>query len=145
MKFSKKLAEVADKIELKLSKQGQSPIVSQTGTTELFFGDGSKQQAFNSAIQTGSIARFLTDIATKTQKTSSFELKISAEPKKGAAWILRVTPPTLQGAVSKLLDAEFRKITGKGMADAQKFADASAKAGGGSGTLDVGSFSADID
>jgi hypothetical protein len=70
---------------------------------------------------------------------------MNATPHKGAAWILQVVPPTLQGTIYKLLDTDFTKIVGQSMVGAQKLADAGAKAGKGSGTLQVGSFSADVD
>jgi|SRR5579859_3372670 len=138
------LYRVAEKFEQKLSKISQTPIVTQNGTTELFFENERNQRAFNSAIQSGPLAKFLTDVATKTQKTAGFDLKVKADPGKGAAWLLSVVPTSLQGNVSKLLDAEFRKITGKGMSEVQKNADVAAKGGAGSGTLPIGSFSAEF-
>ena|SRR5258708_5180935 len=140
-----RLFKTADKFQQKYLKYGQSATISQIGTTELFFGDEGKQRMFNSAIQGGIVAKFLTDIATKNQKTTSFDLKASAQPKKGASWILKVVPPNLQNTLLNLLNTEFRKITGKSMAEAQKFADIGAKASGGSGTLDIGSLSVEID
>ncbi len=147
MKSLKKLTELAAKFEHKLSKTAQAPIVSQTGTTELFFGDEGKQRAFSAAIsgQGGTVGKFLINAATKTQKTAGFDLKATAEPGKGANWVLSTTPPSLRGAVSTLLDAEFKKLMGKSMADQQKAAMAGTKSGGGSGTIEVGSFSADMD
>jgi hypothetical protein len=145
MQYLKKMSDLADKFEAKLSKYGQSPIVSQHGTTELFFGDENKQRSFNTAVQSGALAKFLTDMATKTQKTAGFDLKATANPQKGASWLLTTNPPALKGAVSKYLDAEFRKLTGNDMLGAQAAADKAAKGGAGSGTLDIASFSAEMD
>jgi hypothetical protein len=145
MKSIKKLSDLADKFESKLAKYGQAPIVSQQGTTELFFGDEGKQRAFHAAVQNGALAKFLTDTATKTQKTAGFDLKATAEPQKGASWLLSTNPPTLKGTISKLLDNEFKKIVGKSMAEQMQAANAAAKGGAGSGTLDITSFSADMD
>jgi len=145
MKSLEKLAKLDDKFEAKLAKYGQAPIVSQQGTTELFFGDEGKQRAFNAAAQGGALAKFLTDTATKTQKTAGFDLKATANPQKGASWLLTTNPPVLKGAVSRYLDAEFKKLIGKGMSEAQALADKAAKGGAGSGTLDIASFSADMD
>jgi hypothetical protein len=145
MTYTEKLLAIADKLEQKWLKQGQALAVSQLGTTELFFGNVANQQSFNTAIQSGAIAKFLTDLAVKTQKTAGFELQAKADPQVGAGWILQATPPSQKNAVYKLLDAELRKIVGKGTEEVQKSADASAKAGSGSGTINVGSFFAEMD
>lgn len=147
MKYTNKLIALGNKLEQKLSKYAQQPIVEQSGTTELFFGDEGKQRAFNQAIsgQGGTLGKFIIGYATKTQKTASFDLKANAEPNKGASWVLQVVPPALKDQVWKMLDAEFQKMVGGNMNAKAKEADAKAKAGGGSGTLDIGSFSADMD
>lgn len=147
MKFVNQIINLANKFESKLLKEAQDDalVISQLGTTELFFDNEDNQKSFNKAIQSGNLAKYLTEVATKTQKTAGFDLKIQANPKKGAAWMLTVNPPSLAGPVSKLLDNEFHKIVGKGMVDAQKSADFAAKSGNGSGILDVGSFTADMD
>lgn len=142
MKYLHKMSALANRFELKIAQQ---PIISQNGTTQLFFGNENNQRAFNSAVQSGILAKFVTDTATKTQKTISFDLKASAEPNKGASWILTVSPPTLKNSVFKLLDTEFQKIMGKNMATAQQTANTAAKTGAGSGTLDIASLSADMD
>lgn len=144
MKYTNKLIALASKLENKLAQQ---PIVSQSGTTELFFGDDGKQRSFSQAVSGagGAVGKFLVGYATKTQKTASFDLKASAEPHKGATWILSTNPPSLKAQVGGLLNADFKAQMGASMADKAKEADAKAKAGGGSGTLDVASFSADMD
>lgn len=144
MKYTSKLIALASKLENKLAQQ---PIVSQNGTTELFFGDDGKQRSFSQATSsaTGAVGKFLVDYATKTQKTASFDLKANAEPQKGANWILSANPPSLKAQIAGMLNAEFKTIVGVSMPDKAKEADAKAKAGGGSGTLEVASFSADMD
>jgi hypothetical protein len=140
-----KIAELMNKFEYQLSKLAQQPIVSQNGTTELFFGDENKQRSFNAAVQSGNLAKFVNDAATKLQKTVSFDLKASAEPNKGPAWSLNANPPTLKSSIFRLLDTEFQRITGKNMTTAQQTANAAAKAGNGSGTLNIASLSAEVD
>jgi len=137
------LYDLADRFEQKIVKEAQT--FSENGTTQLFFGDENKQRSFDAAVRKGAISKFLTNMAIKTQKTTSFDLKITAIPKKGASWMLQTNPPNIHGIVSKLLDDEFKKITGKGMAQQAQNADAEAKKGHGSGTLNVSSFSADMD
>lgn len=144
MKYIDKLIALADKLEHKLAQQ---PIVLQNGTTELFFGDDGKQRSFSQAVSgaNGGVGKFLVDYAAKTQKTASFDLKANAEPQKGATWILSTNPSSLKAQIAGLLNADFKAIVGASMSDKAKEADAKAKAGGGSGTLDVASFSADMD
>ena len=146
MKSLRKLSDLADKFEAKLAKYGQAPAVSQQGTTELFFGDVNKQRAFAIATSKGTakVAKFLLDAATKSQKTTSFDLKAIADPKKGASWVVNVNPSSLQSSVIKLLDDEFKKVTGKSMTEAQAIADKAAKIGHGSGTLNIANFTADM-
>ena len=64
-------------------------------------------------------------------------MKISAEPNKGASWILTVNPLSLKASISNALDAEFKKIMKTNMINKQKSANEAAKNGAGSGTLDV--------
>lgn len=148
MKSVEKLNKLADKVEAKLSKYGQDApqTQEQPSTTTLFFGEGNAQQQFAAAVQSGSpLEKFLTDLATKTQKSTAFDLKITANPKKGAAWLLSVTPPAAKGQVSKLLDVEYQKLMKTTMAAAQAAADQKAKAGGGTGTNNVASLNLDMD
>lgn len=148
MKSIEKLSKLADKFEAKLNKYGQAQVADQPSTTTLFFGvNQGTSQAFASAVQNqnGPTAKYLVDLATKTQKTASFDLKTIATPGKGASWLLTVVPPNAKGIVSKLLDAEFQKVMKIGMATQQASADKAAKAGGGTGTNNIASFSADMD
>ena len=148
MKSIEKLSQLADKFEAKLKKHGQIQVADQPSTTTLFFGiNQGATQAFASAVQNpnGPTAKFLTDLATKTQKTASFDLKATANPKRGASWVLNVIPSNARGTVSKLLDAEFQKVMKIGMAAQQAVANKAALAGGGTGTNDIASFSAEMD
>ena len=147
MKSIEKLSKLADKFEAKLQKYGQQvQMADQPSTTTLFFGiNQGASQAFASAVRNGPVAKYLIDLATRTQKTASFSLKATASPKRGAAWLLTVVPPNAKGPVSKLLDAEFQKVMNIGMAAQQAAADKAAKAGGGTGTNEIASFSADMD
>jgi hypothetical protein len=146
MKSVDKLVKVADKFEAKLSKYGQIQTAEQPSTTTLFFGvNQGATQAFASAVQNGSVAKYLTDLATKTQKTASFNLKATANPGRGASWALNVVPSNAKGTVSRLLDTEFQKVMNVGMVAQQVAANKAALAGGGTGTNDIASFSADMD
>lgn len=147
MNSLKKLSELADRFEQKLNKIAQVSVTDQPSTTTLFFGEGNDQQKFSSMVQdpTGPIAKFLTDAATKSQKSTSFDLKINAEPKKGASWILTVMPSSLRSSVAKLLDVEFQKLRRNSMSAQVSLADKSAKAGGGTGTNSVASLNIDMD
>jgi len=142
MDYIKKIDRLADIFAIKYA---QDMSVAQNGTTELFFGNESNQRAFNAAAQGGQLAKFITGVAAKTQKTASFDLKASAEPNKGANWALTTVPATIKGAVFKFLDEEFKKIVGKSMTERQVEADKAAKGGAGSGVLEIASLSADMD
>lgn len=139
----KGLYALADQFEIKLAQQLAT---SQSGTTELFFDNEEKQRAFNQAISdpNGPVGKFLIALATKTQKTASFDLKVNAEPGKGAIWILNVTPHSSIVQVDKLLNAEFGRIVGGTMAARTALANQKTREGAGSGQLDIGSFSADM-
>jgi hypothetical protein len=146
MKSIEKLSKLADKFEAKLQKYGQIQMADQPSTTTLFFGvNQGATQAFANAVQNGPTAKYLTDLATKTQKTASFDLKATANPGKGASWVLNVVPPSAKGVVSRLLDAEFQKVMNVGMTAQQAAAHKAALSGGGTGTNDIASFSADMD
>lgn len=133
-------------MEETLTRYGQIQTAEQPSTTTLFFGEGGAQQQFATAVQSGgAVAQYLTDLATKTQKSTAFDLKITASPGKGASWVLSVTPPTARNAVAKLLDAEYQKIMKTNMGAAQANADKKAKAGGGTGTNAVASLNVDMD
>lgn len=141
MKSLDKLAELADRFEHKLSKYGQTaPVVSQEGTTELFFDNEANQRSFHAAInkEGGAVYKVLLGAFNKTNALVSFNLKMDATANKGATWILDVTPPALKNAVAAALNAEFQKLMGQSMAARLKSADSKAKNGSGSGTLDVG-------
>jgi hypothetical protein len=144
MKSLDQINKLVAKFEAKLSL-AQDVQVQQQGTTELFFGDESKQMAFNAKIQDGkgAVAKVLFDYYSKSGgKPCSFSLSASANPNVGAKWSLTTSPASLATPLAKALDAALRTITGKGMADTQKFADAAAKKGGGSGELQIGSLDA---
>lgn len=128
-----KLIELANKFAQK---------IEQSGTTELFFGTPSQQEQFAKTIQlsNGPIAKFLFDYSVKTGQPASFSLKINAEPGKGAAWLLNVTPNSLSGAVRKMIDQEFKKMMNQSMLERLNSATVAAKAGSGSGSLEVGSL-----
>jgi len=128
MKFVEKYAELSDRFAIKYA---QDISVSQSGTTELFFTNDGNQRAFASAAQKA---------VMNSPKAMVFDLKASAEPNKGAKWIL--TPPSAQ-TIFPILDAEFKKVMGKGMREQQVIADKAAKGGAGSGTLDIASLTAE--
>lgn len=146
MKYLDKLNKLADKFERKLVKEAQlKPEVSQSGTTELFFGTETNQVNFSNKVMkvNGPVFKVLNDFYAKTEKPCSFDLKMTAEPKKGASWNLTVNPATLKQAVYNALDAEYKAMMKVSMADRQKTADAQAKAGGGSGSLAVAALALD--
>lgn len=141
-----KLLKLAARFESKLHKQAQdSPQVSQSGTTELFFGDEGKQRAFAAAIQdpNGPVYKVLAALFTKLQAPVSFDLKMMANPGQGAKWILTVQPPSALNTVKAALDHEFKtKVDPIGFTAREQAANNKAKAGAGSGpnTLDVGAL-----
>lgn len=139
MVYLQKLASLARTFTQKLGQQ-----ISQSGTTELFFGSGDKQQAFATAIQNpqGAVYKTLLNIFNKMggKATVSFNLKVEAQGGKGARWILTSTPPTVAKFITPLLDQEFQRVTGTSMQGQLKAAIQGAKAGGGAGALDVGSL-----
>lgn len=132
--------KLAVKFETSVKKYAQT--VSQTGTTELFFGSESTQLAFAKVIndQNSSVGKVLSAYYEKYQKPCSFSLKVKADPGKGAAWELEVSPESLKPSVLVAANIEFKKLMNVSMTDKQKNADASAKSGGGSGVLDIGSL-----
>lgn len=139
------MIELASKFEYKLAKYAQDkPVVSQTGTVELFFDTEAKQSAFNNAIQdpNGAPYKVLLNAYNKSngQAAASFNLKVKAEPGKGANWILDVQPANLRPTISAALDSVYQKVVGGTMAARLATANAGAKAGSGSGILDVGSL-----
>jgi hypothetical protein len=142
MSYLKKLSDLADRFEHTLNKYGQE--VSQSGTTELFFGDSGKQQAFATAIQDqgGAVYKALLAAFNKGGGNTlvSFDLKANAEPGQGASWILTVQPSGLKPVVLTALNSIYQGMLGKSMAAVQQAANASAKAGGGSGTNNVGAL-----
>jgi len=149
MKSLRKIAELADKFEYRLSRRAQeldaaipleAPQVSQAGTTELFFDSEDNQRKFATAIQKpeGPVYNALLKAFNSTGK-ASFSLKMNAAPNKGANWILSVSPSNATASVSAALDLEYKKIMGgQSMGVRVKMADSKAKAGSGSGSLDVG-------
>jgi hypothetical protein len=145
MKSLKILSNLADKFERKLALGQVS--VSQTGTTELFFGSESNMMKFGEVLRSpkSTVFKVLNDCYNRSGKTCSFDLKINAEPGKGAAWVLTVEPANIKSMVMSALDSEFRKIMNKSMSEQLQAAVNGAKAGGGSGSLDVGSLSLSAD
>lgn len=142
MKYFNKVAELAESFA---HKYAQTPSTEQSGTTELFFDNVNKQEAFARAIQNqgGAVFQALLSAFNKAggKTPFSFDLKINAVPKKGASWILKTNPPTFQTAASVALDTEYQKIMGQSMKARLASADAKAKAGAGSGgPLDVGAL-----
>lgn len=142
MKSLNKIAELADIFEHKVAQN--APIVNQSGTTELFFDNINKQQAFATAIQnpSGAVYKILSAAWEKTGGKSvvSFDLKATTTPKVGAQWVLTVYPPTLKAAITFALDGIYQQIVGGTMSAKQKMADAKAKTGSGSGTLNIGAL-----
>jgi hypothetical protein len=128
-----KLIELANKFAQK---------IEQNGTTELFFGSPAQQEQFAKTIQlaNGPIAQFLFNYSSKTGQPASFSLKVNADPGKGAAWILDVSPTSLATPVRRMIDQEFRKMMNQSMLDRLNSAIIAAKAGSGSGSLNVGSL-----
>jgi hypothetical protein len=116
---------------------------TQRGTTELFFDTEANQIAFAAAIQSpkGAPAKILLNCFHKTNKACSFKLRITADPKKGARWILTASPNSVLPLLSQALNVEYMRIMKMGMGERAKMADKEAKAGSGSGSLDVGSQS----
>jgi len=140
MKSLKKISDLSDKFEIKLKSFGQNaPIVSQEGTTELFFDNASNQAKFSVAAQ-DAVKNILMNYWNKNEKPSSFDMKINAVAGKGAGIILNVTPPMLKGSVLSVLDKVFKNIVGMSIVEKQRIADKKAKSGGGSGTLNVASL-----
>ena len=151
MKSLRKIAELADRFEYRLSRRAQelgeaipleAPQVSQAGTTELFFDSADKQKEFAAAIQNpgGPVYKAMEKIWKKLNgaQTVSFDLKINSIPNKGASWIWSIQPHT---DVKTAIDAVFQSVVHTTMDEKRKSADAKAKAGGGDGkTLDVGSL-----
>lgn len=145
MKSLKKMAELADKFERKLNKQAQE--VSQANTSDLFFGGDNQMLTFAALIKdpTKPVGKFIFDWVGKNEKTAAFQLDASADPATGARWMLTVIPESLKNQVYTLLDNEYKKMFKKSMADVQKDADVKAKAGGGSGKIQVGGLSAEVE
>jgi hypothetical protein len=119
--------------------------MSQTGTTELFFDNVENQRKFSNSLQnpSGALATFLTKSYEKLNKPISFSLKIDSQPKTGASWLLTVNPPSLTGQVKQLVDLEFKRLMNQTMQERLSSAVSGAKAGGGSGRLDVASLDLD--
>lgn len=143
MKYLDRVLKLADKFENKLKKYAQVHQQEQKGTTELFFGSSQQQQQFANIIQdtNGPIAKFLLNYSAKSGQPASFSLKVNAEPGKGAAWILTVSPANLKSTVQSMIDQEFKKLTSQSMHDRLNAATTAAKSGGGSGgPLNVGSL-----
>ncbi len=138
-----RLLKLASDFELKLRKKAQdAPQVAQSGTTELFFDTEDKQRAFAAAIQdpNGPVYKVLAALFAKIQAAVSFDLKASAEPGQSAKWILVVQPSTATAQVNAALNQVFGRIVGGNMAARQQAANVKAKAGSGSGTLDIGAL-----
>jgi hypothetical protein len=138
MKYFTKISELADKFEKKVA-QAEAPTTSQTGTTELFFDNENNQKAFNAAVQNPNSAVYKAMMAwyMKNQKPCGFNLKATANAGAGASWDLTVTPDSIKAGVMTGLDLEFQKLMKEKMAARLAKANAGAKAGGGSGTLDI--------
>lgn len=149
MKSYEMLNKLADKFEKKLAKYGQDSVtVSQSGTTELFFGDEAKQLAFVKAlgeltvqgdkvVGTGPVAQVLANYRNKTEQAAKFSMDVSAESGKGAAININVEPASLKPSITAALDSLFQKFTGKKMSQVLALADQKAKQGSGSGTNHV--------
>lgn len=146
MKSLRKMSELANRFEYKLSKYAQeAPQVSQSGTTELFFGSEANQRTFATAMQDpgGLVYKALEAVWKKIngKMDVSVNLKINSEPQKGASWIIAIQPGAATASVTAALDKTFQNIVGESMSARKKSADAKAKAGAGDGkTLDVGSL-----
>jgi hypothetical protein len=137
MKSVQKLLKLAYKFEVK--KYAQE--VSQTGTTELFFDSEKNQMAFADILknQNSPVFKILMNYYTKTEKPCGYSLKMTATPSKGASWDLVVTPNQLTSQIKVALDTCFKSVMKESMAQRLVKADAGAKKGSGSGTLDLGS------
>lgn len=122
--------------------KGAQMQTAQHGTMELFFGTVANQNQFNSIIQNAKSApgKVLTSHWSHKNEPASFKLSMSAEPGKGARWILQVSPPSLTASVAAGLNAEYAKLMHQTMPERMKAADKQAKVGAGSGTLEVGSL-----
>lgn len=113
----------------KFSKYAEQTTEQGAGLTEMFFGDDKKQIAYAAAIQNpqGPVYKALLAYYTKSEKPASFNLKIQAQPKQGAGWMLSVSPPELKSSISAALDAVYQKIVGGTMATRAQKANALAK------------------
>lgn len=139
MKYLDKLNKLAAKFEIKYAQEYNQ---TQNGTTELFFGSTDNQQKFATTVQSpeGAVAKTLVSYSVKSNQPAGFSLKISAEPNKGASWLLSVTPNSLTQSVNNLLNQEFKKIMNQNMSEKLASANLAAKAGNGSGLLNVASL-----
>lgn len=162
MESYRKLLKLAGRFESKLSKISQDQQqdtgikTEQMGTTELFFGNDENQKKFGQLIMTQNVKdekgqpikdkkgneqnrpvyKALEDYYYKNNGVAcSFDLKIKAEPGKGASWILTVEPEQLKPAIKAALDKELLAFPAVKMTMDQKakIADALAKKGAGTG------------
>lgn len=135
-----KIKKLANNFKNKIAME-----ISQTGTTELFFGNVNNQKNFSNILQdpNGEVAKFLTKAYEKMQKPVSFSLQVNSEPKTGANWVFTVNPPSLTNQVKQLVDVEFKKMMNQSMQERLAYAISGAKAGSGSGTLNVASLDLD--
>lgn len=125
--MSSRLFKLADRFETKLRKFAQK--VSQRGTTELFFGSGSKQELFAKKVQNqnSEVSKIMLKYFNDTEKSCSFSLEEVAEPKKGAKWILTVKPIFLKSKIQNALNSIYESVMKKSMSDAEKEANEAAK------------------
>lgn len=139
MNLVDKMIRLAEKIE----KRAQE--VSQTGTTELFFGSESKQKEFAAAIQSqsGSCFKVLSNYYAKFQKPCSLNISVSAAPGKGATFDIETNPPTLANTLRASVDATLKSVVGVGLGDKIKAANAGALKGAGSGKLEIANITLD--
>ena len=137
MKAFDNILKLANKFQKKYAEE--KPIVSQEGTTELFFGNESNQRTFAAKAQdpNGPVYKLLLQYYNKSQKPCSFFLKVNATPNVSANWIFATNPTLLNKAIWGALNGIFQSIMKESMESRQQKANSKAKLGSGSGELQI--------
>ena len=135
-----KLLDRMIKLAAKIEKRAQE--ISQSGTTELFFGSESKQREFAAAVQSqsGSFFKILSAYYAKSQQPCSMNISVSANPGKGATFDIVTNPPALATSLRSAVDNVFKSTVGSSIGDKLKAANAGVAKGSGSGKLEIASL-----
>jgi len=119
-----------------LLKYAQAPVVSQTGTTELFFGDDSAQKSFTNFLNSFAPFMSVLDEMKDAGLSGNVNIQFIAEPGKGAK-VDTDAQGKFKSKVLATIAKGYSSFIKKNLDQVRASADAAAKKGSGSGLIPI--------